>query len=204
MTPQQQDHFSKHHHLLKGDESEAAAFTNLCRILRQDKYHKDRIVIFNGTEFLYPSEEVNAEQGSNNAKEVTGEFDQIFIIPSKKLIIYAELKYTFSKKHAQKKRQFDKFKQLLEMHFPIGPGWRLVTSYGFMAWPNGGDSLRPCQNCSKYIFFMDDCQGIQKWLDGIYEQVGTVEDTFGEKMIKRETTFPLSLFQLTFFTMPHR
>ena len=116
-----------------------------------------KIVLFTGIEFLFPSVE----------KDVTlvGEFDHILVIDSLKLIIYCELKATFSRSLAKRKRQFERFKDLLESHFPIGEGWRLATAYGFSRMPDNG---RLCSSCGDNVFFVNQASSLRKWLDQIF------------------------------------
>ena len=163
MTVEQKQHFAKHKALIKGDESEEASFTNLSRVLSQKRYRKNRIFVFNGVEFLFPD--------SDFKTGLVGEFDHIIVDESKNAIIYIELKTTFSRSHAIRKRQFEKFRALVQLHFPMGEGWRLVTAYGFTEWPNSMDegafARRPCIECAKNVFFVDDPSSIQRWYDGI-------------------------------------
>ena len=87
---------------------------------------------------------------------------------SARLIVYVEYKATFSANHARKKKQFERFRDLLRNHFPVGQGWRLVTAYGFGRWPrteDGEKCLLPCKKCEKFTFLVDDKEGIGKFLE---------------------------------------
>ena len=184
MTEEQREYFKAEHNLLKGDESEAAFFTSLVNIFRQEKYKQNRIFIFNGVKFLYPGCEIpqsHPEQAETirELQGLIGEFDTAIIDESNKLITYVELKYTFSRNHSIKKAQFVRFKKLLDNHLPVGEGWRLVTAYGFSKWPNdkedGSPSMRPCPRCSKNVFLVDDVRSrhandeIPNWYDILSE-----------------------------------
>ena len=136
MTAEQREHFEEFKKTLVGDESERACFGNLRRLLtvcncplsvkRGQEGHQCilkghpnlRIFSFAGTEFLYPDAEYK--------KTLTAEFDNIFIIDALKAIVYCELKGTFSKSHALKKKQFERFKSLIGELFPLGEGWRIL------------------------------------------------------------------------------
>ena len=167
MTEEQRTHFSKEKALLRGDESERSAFSNFAELFHNKKYSDMHIFLFNGVEFLYPD--------SKCTKVLTGEFDQVIIDESKKAIIYTELKTTFSRSHAVKKKQFERFLELISCHFPVGQGWRLVTAYGFTEWPtpqeDGSPEMRPCNECAKNIFFVNNLKGIADWYDGLEEQL---------------------------------
>ena len=88
---------------------------------------------------------------------------------SVKAVIYVEYKRTFSSSHARKKRQFEKFGDLLRAHFPADEGWRLVTSYGFAKWPEAREgeeeSSRPCEKCRDFVFMVSDFEGMKAWFD---------------------------------------
>ena len=126
MTEVQRKHYARHKSLITGDESEQAAFTNFARLFREERYEAERIVVFHGLEFIFPSEDFT--------RQLTGEYDQIFVVEKRRLILYLENKTTFSRNHALKKRQFEKFRELLDIQFPVGEGWKLVTAYA----SNGG------------------------------------------------------------------
>ena len=178
MSERERDHFRTKHATIKGTQSEQASFTNFARLFRQREHEAMRIVFFNGVEFLYPD--------SSFENEMKGEFDQIIIDDSKKVIIYTELKTTFSRKQALKKRQFERFKSLVDTHFPVGEGWKLVTAYGFTEWPKPQDnepSLRPCTTCATNIFFVIDFESIQAWYKGL-------EDQFGDHEASNSTASP--------------
>ena len=169
MTTSQLAHFNSEVALLRGDESEQSSFSNFAKLFCGAKYAHMRIFLFNGVEFLYPD--------AKGSKALTGEFDQIIIDESKKAIIYTELKTTFSRSHAVKKRQFERFLELIRCHFPVGMGWKLVTAYGFTEWPakkpdDGSPEMRPCTECAKNVFFVNDFQSIANWYDGLEEQLG--------------------------------
>ena len=172
MTPEQREHFEAHRKTLVGDESERECFNNLKRLLAgcdcseqginrgqhkcffKRSAERLRIALFSGVEFLFPDADLK--------KELVGEFDEVLVVDELKLVIYCELKGTFSKSHALKKQQFGRFKALLENHFPIGEGWRLSTVYGFGKLPG---STKLCKRCSPYVFMMNDFESMRRWFD---------------------------------------
>ena len=157
MTPEQQEFFGPHKNTILGDESECAAFGSFAQLFRQPKYESYRIFSLNGVEFLFPNE--------NSTDGIVGEFDQVFIAQSIRTVMYIEYKVTFSAKHAQKKKQFERFKKLLQSHFPMGDGWRLVFCYGFSRYPDYNGKALPCKNCSPFTFLVNDRAALEEWFD---------------------------------------
>ena len=161
MTPEQREAFQKDKALIIGEESELAAFSNFARLFREENCRG--LVLFNGVvEFLYPDAEFKVE--------ITGEFDHILILERERCLVYNELKTTFSRSHALKKRQFEKFRRLLQDHFPIGDGWRLILCYGFTRWPGSNPEAvdnRPCSKCGEFVFMVKDFESIKTWYRGI-------------------------------------
>ena len=165
MSPEQQAELEKYKLTIVGDDAEATAFANFARLLREKRYRPLRIFTFNGVEFLFPD--------GSYSKQITGEYDQIIVVDVAKVVVYLEYKRTFSGNHARKKRQFEKFAQHLRNHFPVGEGWRLVTSYGFEKWPEqyeGSGMKRPCDNCRPFVFMIDDYEAMSGWFDNIISQ----------------------------------
>lgn len=160
MSPEQAATFERDKAMIIGEESEMEAFSNFMRLFREEGSRD--LVLFNGVEFLYPDAEFKTA--------LTGEFDHILILRAKKCIVYNELKTTFSKSHALKKRQFEKFTRLLRDHFPIGEGWRLILCYGFARWPGSSaddTDRRPCSKCAQFVFMVNDYASIKAWFKGI-------------------------------------
>lgn len=201
MTDSQKKELERRLPMIRGTQSEQASFTNFVKLFRQAKYLALRIVFFNGIEFLYPD--------SAFEKEFKGEFDQIIVDESKKAIIYAELKTTFSKSHAIRKRQFERFKSLVDTHFPVGEGWKLVTAYGFTEWPksqdNGEPPQRPCEACGKHIFFVNDFGSIQRWYNGLDDQIGAVNNSCDNELEStRSSPFKDILATLLFLALVNK
>ena len=203
MTDEERERFSKHLATIVGDESEKDCFENFKKILttcdcskkrRRTDQHKCfykkyamnmRTILFNGVEFLFPDAE--------SKKELKGEFDEVQVIDELKLIIYAELKVTFSRNLANKKDQFGRFKELIQSHFPVGEGWRVATSYGFSKLPENG---RLCQECAKYVFFVNKTESMRKWMNNIVKTLKPKEPIQGKKGVfiaLRSTDTKLSL-----------
>ena len=170
MTPEQREHFEAHRNTLVGDESERECFNNLKRLLAgcdcseqginrgqhkcffKRSAERLRIALFSGVEFLFPDADLK--------KELVGEFDEVFVIDELKVVVYCELKGTFSRSNALKKQQFKRFKNLLETHFPLGEGWRYATVYGFSKLPEGA---KLCDRCSKHVFMVHDLDSMTTW-----------------------------------------
>ena len=162
MTKEEQEKHEKKKNTIWGDESEAMAFSNFSQLFSKEQYRSARIFSLNGIEYMFPNSEMTNEK--------TGEFDQIIVVDLAKIVIYVEYKRTFSASHAKRKRQFEHFRDLFEKHFPKGKGWRLVTSYGFSKWPEGDSTRRPCKNCMKYVFLIDDLPGMTAWFDRLIKE----------------------------------
>ena len=178
MSAREIDHFKKKLQTLFGDESEEDAFINFSKVLKQSKYDILGLVIFNGVEFLFPGENFNGE--------LKGEFDYIILSAALRLIIYVELKGTFSKIHALKKLQFQHFCQYVVDLFPVGDEWSLITAYGFST----ESKSSPCPDCDKFILKVDSEKSIQTWWDNILEEVKSkVFDTDGLVNIVSLLTF---------------
>ena len=50
----------------------------------------------------------------------------------------------------------------------------MVTAYGFSEWPTPQEDspeMRPCNECAKNIFFVNNLKGIADWYDGLEEQL---------------------------------
>ena len=80
---------------------------------------------------------------------------------------------------AKRKKQFARFKGLVEDHLPVGEGWSLVTAYGFAQMPNVPEVRRPCGDCERHVFMLGD-GSFKRWFDGLQETLGRLIDP-GEK-----------------------
>ena len=87
----------------------------------------------------------------------------------------------------------------MEDHFPIGEDWNLVTSYGFTSWPTetteSCPSKRPCHECEKYVFMVNDYGSIKKWFDGLTEELYSPGD--------EQSKLALKSMEVTFFYVVH-
>ena len=183
LTDEQKDEFEKHKNLIMGDESEEAAFTNFARLFRRPEFEDLRIVSFNGVEFLFPD--------ASYRKEITGEYDQIIVVEYVKAVFYVEYKRTFSGNHARKKRQFEKFRSLLQTHFPFGEGWKLVTSYGFSKWPDSC-AEHPWAKCMEHVFMVENYDQMEAWFDNMLAKLKGCTRTCGPICPKMDVFFTFS------------
>ena len=204
LTKAQKEELNRHKSVIDGDQSEKACFENVHRLLaecrcskrrRNQNNHKCimktrpnlRIFNFSGTEFVFPDQQLK--------KTLTAEFDNIFIIDELKVIVYCELKGAFSKAQARKKKQFLRFKELIEAHFPVGEGWKLVTSYGFTRYPE--NAKRPCDKCSKFVFLVNDFGSMLRWFENLAERLEPPVTHVGKKTIYTKVDFSKVEFLLS-------
>ena len=116
------------------------------------------------------------------------EFDQVMILGKLKVVVCFEVKTSFDPKESTKRQQLQGFKQMLDTHYPMGEGWRLVNVYVFTRWLDQGKAERLCPACHPFMLRANTEEEVRKWFQDLLarlEQPRIGEDSKGSELKER-------------------